>query len=126
MTAEEAIKIMIMAFEQADMRKSQDPQGYRFGELANAYALSIAALRAQQEAEKNEPLTLEELREIDGEPVWVTELSIGIGYWALIMDDATYDGLYLTRATKFSDYGSYALYGKTWLAYRHKPKEGTK
>ena len=29
----------------------------------------------------NEPLTLEELREMDGEPVWVTPL----GFWALVI-----------------------------------------
>ena len=33
----------------------------------------VAALRAQQESEKNEPLTLEELRQMDGQPVWVEE-----------------------------------------------------
>lgn len=32
-------------------------------------------------AEPNEPLTLEELREMDGEPVWVTPL----GFWALVI-----------------------------------------
>lgn len=36
-------------------------------ELVNAFK----ALRVQEEAEKNEPLTLEELREMDGEPVYV-------------------------------------------------------
>ena len=29
----------------------------------------------------NEPLTLEQLREMDGEPVWVTPL----GFWALVI-----------------------------------------
>ncbi len=32
-------------------------------------------------AEPNEPLTLDELREMDGEPVWVTPL----GFWALVI-----------------------------------------
>lgn len=31
----------------------------------------IALLRSHPEAQPNEPLTLEELREMDGEPVWV-------------------------------------------------------
>lgn len=30
---------------------------------------------------QNEPLTLEQLREMDGEPVWVTPL----GFWALVI-----------------------------------------
>ena len=33
---------------------------------------ALAALREQQEREENEPLTLEELREMDGEPVWLS------------------------------------------------------
>ena len=34
-----------------------------------AIGIAITAIRAQQEAEKNEPLMLEELREMHGEPV---------------------------------------------------------
>ena len=40
-----------------------------------------AALREKQEREKNAPLTLEDLRGMDGEPVWVTPL----GFWALVI-----------------------------------------
>lgn len=40
--------------------------------------LSAAELRARL---ANEPLTLEQLREMDGEPVWVTPT----GFWALVI-----------------------------------------
>lgn len=40
-------------------------------EAVEALSLAISTLRAQQEAEKNEPLTLEQLLEMDGQPVWV-------------------------------------------------------
>lgn len=41
-----------------------------------ALDMAIAAL-----SPPNEPLTLEELRKMDGEPVWVTPL----GFWALVI-----------------------------------------
>ena len=44
--------------------------------LGEALNMAIAAL-----SPPNEPLTLEQLREMDGEPVWVTPL----GFWALVI-----------------------------------------
>ena len=48
----------------------------------------IEKLAAENEALRNPPLTLEELREMDGEPVWVVELNDypprwGLVYWRL-------------------------------------------
>lgn len=91
-----------------------------------------AALREQEErdnriesdAVKNDPLTLDELRKMDGEPVWVEtgEVSLGeqiIGSWEIFIchESAIY---YFTRRKRgfFAEH-----YGKTWLAYRSKPKE---
>ena len=72
----------------------------------------------------NEPLTLEQLREMDGKPVWVEtgEVSIGeqiIGRWHIL--HSTSD-----LCVNFMGGGNgYALsqYGKTWLAYRNKPEQ---
>ena len=66
--------------------------------------------------EPNEPLTFAELREMEGEPVWV-EHNNG-GEWLVIHWD--YVGR-ITTAHKacLLDYE----YGRTWLAYRH-PLEG--
>lgn len=44
--------------------------------LKEALDMAIAAL-----SPPNEPMTLEQLREMDGEPVWVTPL----GFWALVI-----------------------------------------
>ena len=91
------------------------------------------AFRAQQEAEKNEPLTLDELREmaqkcegvyvahVDGSPVFR-----GQRYCAAVLDFSPAFGsttlhvhaIYGDRLTLWED-----EYGKTWLAYRHKPGE---
>ena len=81
------------------------------------------------------PLTLDELRRMDGEPVWVKEITpepIDGNYWGLVDPDlvcvggygvgailsTATDGKSRSAQTPFSDYG------KTWLAYRTKPKEG--
>lgn len=69
----------------------------------------------------NDPLTLEELRKMDGEPVWVVSLGGQNGScWMLV--DAEYE---LCRET----HGGMAVFennGKTWLAYRRKPEEEAK
>ena len=66
----------------------------------------------------NDPLTLEELREMDGEPVFIipTRGSGGFCTWMLV--DTKYD---LCREV----HGEMAVFencGKTWLAYRRKPE----
>lgn len=105
---------------------------------ANAmYDKAIAALRAQQEKEKNDPLTLDELREIgqrcegiyvaniDGTPVFrgqkycvaILDFSPAFGSMAEMHIHAIYgDKLTLSEDE----------YGKTWLAYRRKPEEEIK
>jgi hypothetical protein len=69
----------------------------------------------------NDPLTLEELRKMDGEPVFIipTRGSGGFCTWMLV--DTKYD---LCREV----HGEMAVFencGKTWLAYRRRPEEGT-
>ena len=77
----------------------------------------LAALRAQLADQQNDPLTLEELRGMDGEPVWIARLDDGKGWWAIAR---------FTSHRMTTDYGGYFElddYGKTWLAYR-RPLEG--
>ena len=78
----------------------------------------------------NEPLTLDELRETEGQPVWLDtgEVSIKeqiIGCWEIVCRITRYDDdtvFWLTRRVR----GFWASdYGKTWLAYR-RPPEGEK
>lgn len=70
----------------------------------------------------NDPLTLEGLREMDGEPVWVVPLD----------DFDILPANYLVNAyaeqivvDKFGAYLDFEDYGKTWLAYLRKPEEVT-
>ena len=67
----------------------------------------------------NDPLTLEELREMDGEPVWGA-FSDGSGRYMIIQ-------WHNSEFFKTFECGFLLLeeYGKTWLAYRRKPEEET-
>ena len=92
----------------------------RYTILREALDMAISALR-QQDARKNDPLTLDELRRMEGQPVYIVE---NTEYWAIVnsFDQA---GVYLLSYGNPDDYGYFGLYGKTWLAYRQKPEEGT-
>lgn len=73
----------------------------------------------------NEPLTIEQLREMDGEPVWIVEQP-DWGHWELSADAEDY------LANRDQDFyglkhddpaGRYGLHVLGWLAYR-RPLEG--
>lgn len=91
----------------------------------NAVSLAVDALRAQAEAEKNAPLTLDELRQMDGDKIYIHYID---GFYT--DEDGAYFGKFeqLVRDCE-GKLTACALplgyYDKTWLAYRHKPKEGT-
>ena len=67
----------------------------------------------------NDPLTPEQLREMDRKPVWICDPDGSDGMWALV--DLEYE---LCR-TATGGIAIFDTYGKTWLAYRRKPEEGT-
>ena len=73
----------------------------------------IAAFDSAPEVEAeplqpNDPLTLEELREMDGEPVWVCLPNGSYGGWMI-----NYQGWCMNR---FASTEMYGTYGKSWLA----------
>lgn len=88
----------------------------REGEAQEYHKLCLAALREQEQRERNEPLTLEELMVIDA-PVWCVCKPIegGDGYWCLCRK-----GLITTPA------GSHYYVPEIphWVFLRNKPKEG--
>lgn len=69
------------------------------------------------------PLTLEELREMDGEPVWCVSMINNTAEWAILHIVETPKMWFVATAGAACGYGDRDTYGKTWLAYRHKPKE---
>lgn len=91
----------------------------------SAIIMAIAALREKAEREDPKPLTIEELRRLDEEPVWVKakKAKAGYGMWCVV----NYNRL-TRRVEAFipgieNTWFEGEEYGKTWLAYRHKPKE---
>ena len=87
------------------------------------FELGDTALRQQETVtNRNEPLTLDELRKMDGEPVWVEFQDGSGGCWGLVhitkfIHVVFANGLYCTVGKPYC--------GKTWLAYRQKQEEGT-
>ena len=110
MNREEAIKFA----EYAQIMADGKPDVQEF------YKLAESALRQQETvANRNDPLTMEELRQMDGEPVWVQSPGIPeYGRWAIV-EGAGENCLFLHDDFTCHDYG------KTWLAYRQKQEEGT-
>lgn len=72
------------------------------------------AIREKQEREKPKPLTIEELREMNGEPVFIRKLDGDQSFWMLAYPDVVSNRL---------GWLDYRNYGSAWVAYRHKPKE---
>ena len=97
----------------------------RYTILREALDMAISALREQDVADKdvgnNEPLTLEELREMDGEPVYCVEIT-GRQEW-LFRRDGGFADMYGEFTS--DDFMSWDNYGKLWWCYRQKPEEGT-
>ena len=89
-----------------------------FDDFNTAMETAINLLRTHHDNQLNDPLTLEELRELDGEPVWISYFAGGPNVCMLV--DAEHD---VCRDA----HGSFAVLenlGRTWTAYRRKPEEG--
>ena len=85
------------------------------------FELRDTAIRQQEAVTNrnglNEPLTLDELRQMDGEPVWVQSPGVPeYGRWAIV-EGVGENCLFLHDDFTCHDYG------KTWMAYRQKPEE---
>lgn len=87
-------------------------------EVKEFYHTAEEALLHQQERENPHPLTLEELKQMDGQPVWIVKNGEG-GKW-FIFDVGVWSKI-LYAGDKFN----LDFYGETWLAYRYPPKEAS-
>ena len=77
-------------------------------------------MREKANAKFEEPLTLEQLLEMNGKPVWTKLLVESTGRkegWTLVYNDDRYAAV--QRWTQFPLW--YKDYGKTWLAYAYPP-----
>lgn len=82
------------------------------------FKIAAAAIREKAEREDPKPLTLEELRQTIGTPVYIVRYPSCIGEWAIFTDCADYGFCCGDETFYFAN-----SYGTRWKAYRHKPKE---
>lgn len=85
--------------------------------------LAVAALRTQADTPPNAPLTLEELLEMDGEPVWVEIPTGRVAEWCI----SKFDPL-MNRVRFWCSGGGWfdgRNVGKSLFVYRRRPEEGT-
>ena len=118
MTREEAIKVL---------RTESVEIGGNAVSVARWLTALDAAVKALDDvpdifAGKNEPLTLDELRQMDGEPVYSVEIT-GREEW-LFRRDGGFADMYGEFTS--DDFMSWDNYGKLWWCYRQKPEEEDK
>lgn len=97
----------------------------KFDEV-NRYNISctkeIDRLLAEKVAPENKPLTLEQLQQMDGEPVWIDGKDYG--GWTIFKASANKQVARCLDNVNLSYY--MRDYGKTWLAYARKPEREEK
>ena len=89
----------------------------RYGEVEEYHSMFAVML---EEAPPNEPLTLEQLREMDGEPVWVVPTGMhekDEPMWCVLESPMAL----IPGVDSWS--WDFDGYGETWIAYR-RPSEG--
>ena len=117
----------------SDQKKAYEwAKNQNYPSVAARYAKELAGLVdelqvascARQEQERNAPLTLDELRKMDGEPVWVV-YGEDEGMWALV--EVCEESIFLTNnlggRTEYANDAELEDDGLT--VYRQKPEEGT-
>ena len=78
---------------------------------------------SQRTIKENQPLTLDELRKMDGEPVWIHFIGGAVirnDGWFIVSQIGTSE---IFLSGKVSVYKNFWYYGETWLAYSQKPEE---
>ena len=124
MTREDAIEIL------RKNRPTSDPRPCGM-ELCEAVDMAISALRQQEHfrdiTKKVEPIDLDELRKMDGEPVWVIcdKGFEPLGLWALV--EVCEESIFLTNnlggRSEYAD--DVELDDDGFTVYRQKPEEWT-
>lgn len=128
MTIKQAIHVLHLP---CDHLRNYDEYGIGIDdELQEAMQMAKVALREKAEREDHKPLTLEELWQMNGEAVWL-EILNGGEFW--LPDDSTWAEVKAHKFQKGVEFWLFGSeeeldpnnenYGKTWICYRHKPKE---
>lgn len=67
------------------------------------------------------PMTLEQLRQMDGEPVWCKSLINGKSEWAILRIVEMSKTWFVALAGASQGFGDKDTYGKSWIAYAYHP-----
>lgn len=123
MTREEAIKWMEETIQDAEglLDKCSPALKEEVLEQNEVFKIAISALRSTPQPGKS--LTLDQLREMDGQPVWIVEYP-DWGHWELSEDANDYivDRNLNFYGMKHDDPdGRYGLHKLGWLAYSYPP-----
>ena len=119
------------------LKNNEEPELLKRIRFSEALEIAISVLRAQQETEKNKPLTRKELQEMDGRPIWIMPIS---GKTAATLDEVDNTDWMSQWAIRYSDpvfvssirqegrlYGLFDKnYGKVWIAYHRPPERNEK
>ncbi len=112
-------------FKQADKSLAKNPYANaRVCAFRRAFELVMDAPTIESlpsGAPPNDPLTIEELREMDGEPVWVEAMVSLETEWCIVKYDHQMKRIRFWSADG-GWYDSYD-YGGRIIAYRHRPEE---
>lgn len=102
------------AIEYLKERKANQITEYKI----KSYDLAIQALQEKADRENPKPLTLEQLEEHICKPVYIVDHYNVIDSWFIVGNNDWY-------ADGYEDSEAKQLYGITWWAYDHEPKEVT-
>ena len=133
MTIEEAISVLEESKRQNEIMRDNPNTFFKVSDIVtgeknaqkriDALNMAISAIRQQEHfrevTKKVEPLTLDELWKMDGEPVWCVEIT-GREEW-LFRRDGGFADMYGEFTS--DDFMVWDNYGKLWWCYRQKPEE---
>lgn len=120
MTIDEAIEKTTICFSGYIMLSDIKNDIEKMMKYNEAMTMAISALRAQQDVEKNDPMTLDELRDMNRQHVWIKQKD---GFITGAVIDIVLDRVIAIWATGRDGIEIEREYGKTWLAYRRPPNE---
>ena len=89
--------------------------------MHKAYEMGYTAGAARAESEAEQPLTLEELRGMDGQPAWFVSIRDGFSCWGIVRVVNMSKVWFIAVGGAERAFGDRDTYGVTWVAYRRPP-----
>lgn len=107
--------------EEYKQHRAAFPKCYESFGISEEYKImkrTVITIMSEWEDAQEVPLTLDELAQMEGEPVWVQSPGVPeYGRWAIVEGVSTADG---DKILFLHDDFTCHEYGDVWLAYRHK------